>query len=233
MFVISEIFPQHGGSLAVAEPMILQSKMAGADAIKVQLYTGTQFGAERAYLELSKDGLKRLRDYAENIGIPLFATPFTMERLDWCLELDLPYLKVAARMHKEFPELTAAIMSHKKPTFVSIPSDTNPDEIEKHDHAIYLYCVVKYPTRVDEFSMPDFSKSIFHGISDHTLGNAGALFAAAHGAKYLEKHFTLRKSFQYETEKAHLGSMDMQDLMDIKNTAFEFERIRKVLGYDK
>ena len=26
-------------------------------------------------------------------------------------------------------------------------------------------------------------------------------------AKYLEKHFTLRKSFQFETEKAHLGSM--------------------------
>ena len=73
MFVISEIFPQHGGSLAVAEQMILQSKMAGADAIKVQLYTGTQFGTERAYLELSKDGLKRLRDYAGTIGIPLFA----------------------------------------------------------------------------------------------------------------------------------------------------------------
>ena len=75
MFVISEIFPQHGGSLAVAEQMILQSKLAGADAIKVQLYTATQFGAERAYLELDKDGLKRLRDYANTIGIPLFATP--------------------------------------------------------------------------------------------------------------------------------------------------------------
>jgi len=188
MFIISEIFPQHGGDLAVAEQMILQSKLAGADAVKVQLYGATQFGAERAYqfgaerayLELSKEGLKRLNDYAKNLGIALFATPFSMERLDWCLELDLPYLKVAARMHKEFPELTAAIMSHKKPTFVSIPSDTNPDEIEKFDHATYLYCVVKYPTRVDEFSMPDFNRSIFHGISDHTLGNAGALFASAH-----------------------------------------------------
>jgi sialic acid synthase SpsE len=233
MFIISEIFPQHGGSLEVAEQMILQSKMGGADAVKVQLYTATQFGAERGYLELNKDGLKRLRDYADKVGIKLFGTPFTMDRLEWCLDLELPYLKVAARMHKEFPELTAAIMSANKPTFVSIPSDSNPDEIIKFDHAIYLYCVVKYPTRVDEFQMPDFQNSIFHGISDHTLGNAGALYASAHGAKYLEKHFTLRKSFQYETEKAHLGSMDMQDLIEIKNTAFEFERIRKVLGHDK
>ncbi len=230
MFVISEIFPQHGGSLEVAEQMILQSKMAGADAVKVQLYTATQFGAERAYLELNKAGLKRLRDYANTLNMPLFGTPFTEERLDWCLELDLPYLKVAARMHKEMPELVARIMSSNKPTFVSVPSETPIEEIEIHPNATYLYCVVKYPTRTDEFQMPDFSKSPFKGISDHTLGNAGALFASAHGATYLEKHFTLRKSFQYETEKAHLGSMDMNDLMEIKQTAFEFERIRKTLG---
>jgi len=232
MFIISEIFPQHGGSLEVAEQMILQSKMAGADAIKVQLYTATQFGAERAYLELSKDGLKRLYDFAGNLNIPLFATPFTMDRLEWCVDLDLPYMKVAARMHREFPELTAAIMSVGKPTFVSIPSDLDPAEVPPADHATYLYCVVKYPTRVDEFSMPDFQNSVFQGISDHTLGNAGALFASAHGAKYLEKHFTLRKSFQYETEKAHLGAMDMEDLAEIKRTAFEFERIRTTLGMD-
>lgn len=232
MFVISEIFPQHGGSLEVAEQMILQSKMAGADAIKVQLYTATQFGAERAYLELSFDGLKRLKAYADNLNIPLFGTPFTHERLDWCVDLDLPYMKVAARMHSEMPDLVDRIMAVGKPTFVSIPSETDPATIKQYDHATYLYCIVKYPTRVDEFSMPDFNSSIFSGISDHTLGNAGALYASAHGAKYLEKHFTLRKSFQYETEKAHLGSMDAADLEEIKNTAFEFERIRSSLSID-
>ncbi|MDZ4824638.1 MAG: N-acetylneuraminate synthase family protein [Flavobacteriales bacterium] len=233
MFIISEIFPQHSGSLEVAEQMILQSKMAGADAVKIQLYTATQFGAERAYLELSKDGLKRLNDYALTLRIPLFATPFTLDRLEWCIDLDLPYLKVAARMHRESPELVKKIMSYKKPTFVSIPSDLDTGEVKKYDHSIYLYCVMKYPTRVDEFQMPDFSNSLFHGISDHTLGNAGALFASAHGAQYLEKHFTLRKSFQYETEKAHLGAMNMDDLAEIKQTAFEFERIRKAIGLDK
>jgi len=232
MFIISEIFPQHGGSLDVAEQMILQSKMAGADAVKVQLYTATQFGAERAYLELDKKGLKRLSDFAKNLNIPLFGTPFTEERLEWCLEFELPYLKVAARMHKEMPALVARIMASNLPTFVSVPSDTPINEIEIHPNATYLFCVVKYPTRVDEFEMPDFKNSPFKGISDHTLGNAGALFASAHGAKYLEKHFTLRKSFQFETEKAHLGSMDMNDLTEIKQTAFEFERIRKTLGMD-
>lgn len=230
MFIISEISPQFSGNVAVAEQMILQSKMAGADAVKVQLYTETQFGAERAYLSMPFDDLKRLKKFADGINMPFFATPFTFEKLEWCMQLKLSYLKVAARMHVQMPDLVAEIMKQNIPTFVSIPSEANPDEIKKFDHATYLYCVVKYPTRVDEFSMPDFKNSIFEGISDHTLGNAGALYASAHGAKYLEKHFTLRHSHQFATEQAHLGSMTMEDLAMIKNTSKEFETIRRVLG---
>jgi sialic acid synthase SpsE len=229
MFIISEISPQFHGQVEIAEQMILQSKMAGANAIKVQLYTETQFGAERAYLSMPFEQLKRLKEFADKLNIPLFATPFTFDRLDWCMELNLPYMKVAARMHKESPDLVEAIMSKSLPTFVSIPSDYEPNLVKKYDHATYLFCVVKYPTRTDEFEMPDFKNSIFTGISDHTLGNAGALFAAAHGAKVLEKHFTLRHSFQFETEKAHLGAMTAEDLATIKNTAQEFEMIRKTL----
>jgi sialic acid synthase SpsE len=229
MYVISEIAPQFGGVAEVAEQMILQSKLAGADAVKVQLYTETQFGAERSYLSMPFEQLKRLKQYADNLNMPLFATPFTMERLDWCMELKLPYLKVAARMHRESPDLVKAIMDKNIPTFVSVPEDYDVKDLKKYDHATYLYCILKYPTRLDEFSMPDFKNSIFAGISDHTLGNAAALFASAHGATYLEKHYTLRNSFQFETEKAHLGAMTMEDLMQIKNTAKEFEMLRRTL----
>ncbi|RPG54496.1 MAG: hypothetical protein CBC44_000250, partial [Flavobacteriales bacterium TMED84] len=114
------------------------------------------------------------------------------------------------------------------PTFVSIPSDLNPNLVQKYDHATYLYCVVKYPTRVDEFSMPDFNKSCFEGISDHTLGNSGALYASAHGATYLEKHFTLQNSHQFITEQAHLGAMTMNDLILIKNISKEFQILRSL-----
>lgn len=228
MFIISEISPQFGGKVEVAEQMILQSKLAGADAIKVQLYTETQFGNERAYLSMSYLDLERLKNFADNLNIPLFATPFTFDRLDWCLKLNLPYLKVAARMHLENSDLVKEIMNQNIPTFVSIPSDLNPNLVQKYDHATYLYCVVKYPTRVDEFSMPDFNKSCFEGISDHSLGNSGALYASAHGATYLEKHFTLQKSHQFITEQAHLGAMTMNDLILIKNISKEFQILRSL-----
>ena len=233
MFVISEISPQHHGDHHIAEQMILQSKLGGAEAVKVQLYDPEQFNKPESHA-MSKEQLRDLRDFGDAHGIPVFATAFAPKFLDWCVDLDLKYMKVAARMHVGFPELTRDVMQVGKPTFVSIPSDmpqTDVDNIAVEDHATYLYCVVKYPTLVEEFRMPDFATTRFSGISDHTLGNSAAMFASAHGAMYLEKHFTLRKSFQRTGELAHLCSMDLQDLMDIRNTASEFELLRKATGF--
>lgn len=232
MFVISEISPQHHGDHHIAEQMILQSKLGGAEAVKVQLYDPEQFNKPDSHA-MSKEQLRDLRDFGDAHGIPVFATAFAPKFLDWCVDLDLKYMKVAARMHVGFPELTRDVMQVGKPTFVSIPSDmpqADVDNIAVEDHATYLYCVVKYPTLVEEFRMPDFATTRFSGISDHTLGNSAAMFASAHGAMYLEKHFTLRKSFQRTGELAHLCSMDLQDLMDIRNTASEFELLRKATG---
>lgn len=230
MFIISEISPQFSGDLRTAEQMILQSKLGGAEAVKVQLYDPEQFNKPASH-KLEYEEMEHLRDFGDHHGIPVFATAFNAKYLDWCLKLDLKYLKVAARMHEGFPELTRDILSLGKTTFVSIPADMPNDQVEAMpvlDHAIYLYCVVKYPTLVEEFEMPDFQQTRFTGISDHTLGNAAALFASAHGATYLEKHFTLRKSFQRTGELAHLCSMDQQDLAMIKDTATEFETLRRV-----
>lgn len=232
MFIISEISPQYGGDIEVAEQMVLQSKLNGANAIKIQLYDPEDFNKPESHRP-NWDEVVRLKEYSDRLNIPLFATPFSSKYLEWCEKLDFEYMKVAARMHVGFPELTRDIMSVNKPTFVSIPSDmeqSQVDEIEIVDHATYLYCVVKYPTLLEEFEMPDFSKSRFSGISDHTLGNSAALFASAHGATYLEKHFTLSQSQQRTGELAHLCSMTAEDLKTIDCTAREFERLRESLS---
>jgi sialic acid synthase SpsE len=132
-------------------------------------------------------------------------------------------------MHDENPALAHAILEKNITTFVSVPENFDTGRIKVHQHAIYLYCIPKYPTQLDETHLPDFKKSIFKGISDHTLGVSFALYAAAHGAKYLEKHFTLAHSLQKETEKAHLCAMSMQELALIKTTTSEFGIIEKSL----
>ncbi len=230
MFIVSEISPQFGNDLDVAEQMILESKMAGANAAKLQLYPAEMFSPEPVApdvksRELSFDDFKRLKTYGDKAGLPVCATAFDDERLGWCLDLDQEYYKVAARQHKENPELVDKITSMGKSVFVSVPHDYDVSSVEVRPGCIYLYCIVQYPTLLEDVSIPTFHDTIFEGISDHSLGNAAALIAAARGAKYLEKHYTINYAWQRSNEKAHLGAMTMEDLRTIKRISSDMERI--------
>jgi len=230
MFIISEISPQFGNDLAVAEQMILQSKFGGAAAVKVQLYPAEMFFPARVdeYVksrELTFEDFRRLVKYGETIGIPVFATAFDEERLQWCIDVNQKYYKVAARQHAENPDLVDAIVELGKPTFVSVPAGQDPQAIEPKEHCTYLHCVSNYPTLLEDVVIPDFRNSIFSGISDHSLGIAAALTAAAHGATHLEKHFTLAHSGQRSVEKGHLGAMTVEELRTIAAVSLDMERI--------
>ena len=229
MFIISEISPQFGNDLYAAEQMIIQSKLGGADAVKLQLYPAEMFYTEPSeYLksrELSFDDFVRLKEYGDKIGIPVFATAFDEERLKWCMELDQAYYKIAARQHNENPELVETVFSLKKPVFVSVPHDQELSELTYLDHCIYLYCIPSYPTLLEDVTFPDFKNTVFKGISDHSIGIAASVMAASYGAKYLEKHFTISLSWQRHDEKAHLGSMTEDDLKMVKKLSGDIERI--------
>lgn len=210
--------------------MILQSKLSGASAVKMQLYPDNMFsndGFDRSYLTLSFESLRRLTEYSNKVGISIFATAFTLETLEWCKELNFPFLKVPSRMHKENPDLIEKIYSEDKDVFVSVPENLTLDVIQKSKKAKYLYCVSKYPTLLEEVNFPIFSKDGYLGFSDHSIGIAAALYASVKGCKILEKHFTISKAFQKSSEKAHLGAMDEIDLKNIYNLSNEFELIGK------
>ncbi len=230
MFIISEISPQFGNDLDVAEQMILQSKMAGANAAKLQLYPAEMFASEPVdpYVksrELDFEAFKRLKAYGDRVGLPVFATAFDEERLEWCIELEQKYYKIAARQHRESPELAERIVSLGKTVFVSVPSDYDTSAIRRRENCIYLHCVVKYPALLEDVVIPDFSGGLFQGISDHSPGVTAALLAASRGARYLEKHFTIDHAGQRDNEKAHFGAMTLEELRDIKRISSAMERV--------
>ncbi|MFT5111411.1 MAG: sialic acid synthase SpsE [Parasphingorhabdus sp.] len=233
MFIISEIAPQFGDDLDLAEQMILQSKMAGAKAAKVQLYPADLFSDNpEPYLrarELSFDDFKRLKNYGDSIGLPVFATAFTDECLDWCRELNQKYFKIAARTHLENPDLVSRILDLRQTVFVSVPSTLDISKVKILDNCIYLHCVVQYPTLLEDMIIPDFKNSIFDGISDHSIGISAALCAAAHGATYLEKHFTVSAALQRSNEKAHVGGMTYGQLDQIVNLSREMKLIGTII----
>jgi len=230
MFIISEISPQFSGDIQKAKRMIFESYTNGASLVKFQLYPSNMFsidGLDRSYNELTFDKFKELFEFGKKVGIDIFATAFTPERLEWCKTLKVKYHKIASRMHDEFPDLVDQILSENTKTFVSI-SDKNIDLVKKfkdRDKYTVLYCVSSYPTLLSDAKIPEFSNYTFQGISDHTLGIGYALKACSLGAKFLEKHFSLNKNLQRHTEKGHLGAMDSKDLNLLKNLTDEIDLI--------
>lgn len=229
VFIISELHPQHSGSRADLERMILQSKLGGADAVKVQLYDTQALHGDRVreYLQIDRGELRELKAYADRIGIEFFASVFDQERLQWCEDLGFQKYKIASRTVGD-EKLCKAIIATGKPVYISLG---------KHDwqknglpylgkNLVYFYCVTNYPTLLDEIRMPAFSEQDVLGYSDHAIGLGACLYAVSRGAQYLEKHFTLNKARQTATEKAHLGAMDADELSALRTLADDIAAVR-------
>lgn len=228
--IISEIHPQHYGSMNEIKRMILQSKMGGADIIKVQLYDSKKLWGdnERKYLDISKDELSEINEFCKLQSIELSASIFDLKRVDWCEQLEFKTYKIASRSVVD-TELCEKIISLNKSTIVSLGMYDYQKEgvpFEKNDNVQYLYCVAKYPTSLEEINMPDFNNSFFSGYSDHTVGVSACLFAVAKGARIIEKHFTNNKSIGISTQSAHVCGMNMKDLENIRELTDAFTLLR-------
>jgi sialic acid synthase SpsE len=229
--IISEIHPQNMGSILEAERMILQSKLNGADYVKVQLYSSQKlFGNnDREFIEITRKEFKHLVNYSKDLGIEMFASVFDEERLDWCEEEDIQIHKIASRTVEDTKLCEKIISTGKKIIFSLGMHDYKKLGIPFKDKNIqYLYCVSKYPTNLEDIDMPDFNDSIFTGFSDHTIGTSACLFAVSKGAKIIEKHFSFNKSQNVTTQMAHVCSMDEEDLKEIRFHADNFTLLNKL-----
>tara|TARA_A100001011_G_C14312131_1_gene846068 strand:+ start:2943 stop:3659 length:717 start_codon:yes stop_codon:yes gene_type:complete len=229
VYIISELCGQWGGSIRRAEQMILQSKLAGADAVKVQLYdTYRMPGENRArweYLNIDEDTFLRLRDFSWNLNLDFFASAFHEDMYQRLKIADLNINKVASiGLTGQFKELSDQMIKDKQFTrnYISLGQWKENDLPYSHegDRNVYFHCVPEYPHSYDRAIelMPDnFSKDYIHGYSDHSIGVDACKEAIRRGAMYIEKHYTISQTLQSKTEAAHLCSMDMKQLEDLRN----------------
>ena len=218
--IISEIHPQHYGSMSEIKRMIIQSKIGGADIVKLQLYDSKKLWGDtkRSYLDITKDELFEINEFCKFQGIELSASVFDLKRVEWCAELNFKTYKIASRSVDD-TELCEKIISLNKKTIVSLGMydyQKKGKPFENNQNISYLYCVAKYPTPLSDIDMPDFNNSFFSGYSDHTIGISACLYAVSKGAKILEKHFSNSKAMNVETQQGHTGSMNMNDLFMIR-----------------
>jgi sialic acid synthase SpsE len=221
MEIIAEIGQNHNGDMELARALIRAAKRHGADVAKFQLFDPDRIFTNRddpwyAYnrqTELNQSQVAWLEAECRKEGIEFLASVFDTVRLGWLEELGVRRYKVASRSIRDH-ELLSALGETGKPLLVSLGMWSEPEfpTLPTSAPVDFLYCVSKYPTRLDEVRLSSVDFGRYSGFSDHTLGLSASIAALSRGARIIEKHFTLDKTMHGPD---HAGSMTPAELGEL------------------
>jgi len=241
VYIIAEIGCNHNGSKALAREMVLKAKQCGVDAVKFQTFDSTelisQYAPKAEYqkvttgtsdsqlemtrkLELSHEDFLELKQYAMDLELDVFSTPFDMCSIDFLYEngqnvwkipsgevTNLPYLQKIGALECDNKKIIlssgmATIEEMKTCIGILVKAGTPEKDI------VLLHCNTEYPTPdcdVNIRSINDLKDNFPNcsiGFSDHSVGYVAAVGATVLGVSMIEKHFTLDKNFEGPDHKA-------------------------------
>lgn len=227
-FIIAELSANHNQKKEIALESIKAAKEAGADAVKIQTYTADTItlDCENEYFQIKQGTLwdgstlyklyqkaytpwewhQNLFEYANQIGILLFSTPFDATAIDFLEKLNNPIIKIASFELVDIPLISYAA-SKGKPMIMSTGIATLQEIQEAIDacHKVgnrditLLKCTSAYPAPLNEanlLTIPDMANRFGCkvGLSDHSIGDVAACAAVSLGAQVIEKHFIIDRS---------------------------------------
>jgi pseudaminic acid synthase len=253
--LIAEISANHLGKFETAKELVLQAAKSGANLVKLQTYKAEtmtlpidnekfrisdnhKLWGGRSLYDLYKeahtpwDWHQDLFDFAKQIGIQIFSTPFDKSAVALLEGLNTPLYKIASMESGDIP-LIKYIASTKKPIIASTGASTlqEIDELvetvfsEGNEQLTLLLCTSAYPTPLNQVHLNkmDLLRKRYNlpiGLSDHTLGTTASLAAVARGATVIERHFTLdRKAGGLDS----VFSLEPNELADLVNEIQEVE----------
>lgn len=228
VLIVAELSANHNHDFDLAMRTIKAMADAGADAVKFQTFRPDSFtmNADTEYFGPRKDGLwkgwrpidlytqgsmpyewqPKLKQYATELGLICFSTPFDKEGVDFMEEMDMPMYKIASLEINETNLIRYAASKHK-PMIMSTGAASEEDiqlavnicREEGNNDITLLKCTSEYPAPIEKanlLTIPDMAKrfDVMVGVSDHSMTNLVPTLAVALGATIVEKHFILDRS---------------------------------------
>ena len=173
---------------------------------------------------------------AREVGIDYGTSTFTKNDVDFCIDQKVANLKVASCDATNF-DLIEYVISKEYPVHIALGM-VSMDEIRElvklipdncRRNVTLLHCVSLYPPKDSQVNLEfmntlrrEFGMAV--GYSDHTLGYAIPLAAAALGASVIEKHFTLDKNMPGWDHKVSANPEELRIICEMS------KRISESLG---
>lgn len=268
IYIVAEIGCNHNGDFKLAKKMVEEAKRAGVDAVKFQTFKAelliSAYAPKAEYqikvtgddesqlemtrkLELPYDEFIKLEEYAKELGLDVFSTPFDFDSIDFLASrkqkiwkipsgeiLNLPYLEKIACLpieNKKIVISTGMATVEEIKMALKVFSDNG---VKPSDTTI-LHCNTEYPTPFEDVNLNTIAgfKKIFNeyniGFSDHSPGYFVGIASVPYGITFIEKHFTLSKDFAGPDHKASVTPDELRLLCDgiraVEKSLGSFEKL--------
>ena len=256
IFLIAEISANHCGNFKLAKKLIKCAYVNGADAVKLQTYTAdtmtfnlkseefmirdetSPWNGRHMYdlyheAHTPWDWHEQIFNYAKELNLLAFSSPFDDTAVDFLESLDVPAYKIASFECID-TQLIKKVASTGKPMIISTGM-ANSDEIDDAVETAKMYgctdlcllkCTSTYPAspKHANISSIDTMRSKYKcevGLSDHTLGVGVACAAISYGASIIEKHLTLNSNEDGIDSSFSMNPTEFSLLVSETNKAWE------------
>lgn len=254
---IAEIGINHNGNLGYAMQLIANAAELGIEVVKFQkrnvrklipesdwekIRKGTPWGDIRYIdykerIEFGKEEYDEIDKYCKKLGVRWTASVWDVDSLDFILQYDVPFIKIASASITDI-ELLTAINKKVSNVIMSVGMSTeeqinNALSILTEPYVELLWCNSNYPSQDNEIDLnaiPTLQKkyNLNVGYSGHETDDLPTILAATiPGVNVIERHVTLDKRMWGSDQSASLDPDELQSLMS------KLSRINTIMGSDK
>jgi len=241
--VVAEVGINHNGDLEIAKANIGLAAGLGADYVKFQkrtvnvVYTpeylagsrdspwGTTQRQQKEGLEFSKVEYDEIVETCKHLSIGWLCTPFDNDSLDFVLQYDPDYIKIASADLTNI-DLLKAIHKSGKQAILSTGMSTKTQidaalDALGGETAFLLHCVSTYPTPREQLNLSrvltlqqDYGERCQIGYSHHSVDIIGIVAAMVLGAELVEFHVTIDRNLYGSDQQVSIGPTGFKRIMD-------------------
>lgn len=196
---------------------------------------GETYGAHREFLELDLNQHRQLKQWCEETGTVYSSSVWDLTAAKEIASLEPALIKIPSACNLHFEMLGYLSENYSGEIHLSFGMTTRDEEeqivrfFEERDRAMDLViysCTSGYPVAFEDICLLEISRLIERygarvktvGFSGHHLGIAADIAAMTLGARWIERHFTLDRTWKGTDHAASLEADGMRRLSrDIRN----------------
>ena len=203
---------------------------------------GDTYGAHREFLEFDVNQHLELKEYAENLGLIYSTSVWDTTSAKEIVSLNPVLIKVPSACNNHYEMLAVLRDEYKGEVHISFGMTTKEEEeeivsffekVQQANRLVLYSCTSGYPVPFEDICMLEIvrMKEKFEGrvktigFSGHHLGISVDIAAYTLGAEWIERHFTIDRTWKGTDHSASLEPTGLKKLVrDLKAT-------HKVLTY--